>query len=239
MWDPLVALLDREDVVRLSPPGFGSPLPAGFEATRTGYRDWLVAELEQMPVPVDIVGHDWGGLHVLAAAARRPDLVHSWVSDAAGCFDADYVWHDLALTWQTPGEGEAWVRQVFQAPWEDRLAAVHDLGIDDPTAPRIAAGWGAEMGRAVLSLYRSAAQPVMAEAGRDLSGAASVPGLVLDATQDEMTGSPRARRRVAAATGAQVETLVGLGHWWMVQDPVRSSHVLEKFWQDTNPRRNP
>lgn len=237
VWDPLVAALGREDVVRLSPPGFGSPLPDGFAASRTGYRDWLLAELEEQPVPADVIGHDWGGLHVLAAVARRPDLVHSWVTDAAGCFDADYVWHDLAQVWQTPDEGEAWVRDVFGASQQDRLDAVRALGISDPTAQGVAAGWGEQMGRAVLSLYRSAAQPAMAEAGRELATAASAPGLVLDPTEDELSGSPAGRRRVAAATGARVAVLGGSGHWWLVQDPVLATDVLNEFWQDIELRR--
>ena len=33
VWEPLVAHLEREDVHLLALPGFGSPLPAGFDAT--------------------------------------------------------------------------------------------------------------------------------------------------------------------------------------------------------------
>ena len=33
VWSPLVDALGRTDVVRLSPPGFGTPLPIGFPAT--------------------------------------------------------------------------------------------------------------------------------------------------------------------------------------------------------------
>jgi pimeloyl-ACP methyl ester carboxylesterase len=37
------------------------------------YRDWLIARLEAFRHPVDLVGHDWGGGHVLnVAMARRP-----------------------------------------------------------------------------------------------------------------------------------------------------------------------
>ena len=42
VWDPLLTELGRDDVVRLSPPGFGAPIPPGFGATVTEYRDWLV-----------------------------------------------------------------------------------------------------------------------------------------------------------------------------------------------------
>jgi len=27
-----------------------------------------------------------------------------------------------------------------------------------------------------------------------------------------------------------VETLEGIGHWWMLQDPARGAGVLEAFW---------
>ena len=33
VWSPLVAELARTDVVRLSPPGWGAPAPAGWGAT--------------------------------------------------------------------------------------------------------------------------------------------------------------------------------------------------------------
>ena len=76
VWDLLVAeLADRsvDDVVRLSPPGFGAPVPDGFEATMAGYHAWLVAELEAIDGPIDLVGHDAGAGHVAGIAADRCD----------------------------------------------------------------------------------------------------------------------------------------------------------------------
>ena len=73
VWDPLVEQLDRDDVVRLSPPGFGAPLPDGWPATYLDYRDWLEGKLTGFANPVDLVGHDWGGGHVLNAVMHRPD----------------------------------------------------------------------------------------------------------------------------------------------------------------------
>jgi hypothetical protein len=48
IWGPLVDALGRTDVVRLSPPGFGSPLPDDFPVTYVAYRDWLEGELEDI-----------------------------------------------------------------------------------------------------------------------------------------------------------------------------------------------
>ena len=55
-------------------PGFGCPRPAEFGATKDEYVEWLVAELEGMDGPVDLVGHDWGaGLtYRVATAHGRP-----------------------------------------------------------------------------------------------------------------------------------------------------------------------
>lgn len=112
VWDPLLAELDRAGSARVglicpSPPRFGAPLPDGFGATVGEYRDWLIAALEEAGEPVDLVGHDRGGTHVVNVAISPPELLRNWASDVVGMFDQDYTWHELAQRWQTPGEGEA------------------------------------------------------------------------------------------------------------------------------------
>jgi pimeloyl-ACP methyl ester carboxylesterase len=98
-------------------------------------------------------------------------------------------------------------------------------------ATSIAPAQGPEMGRAILSLYRSARQPAMAEAGSALENAAARPGLSLLATDDPYIGSDELRRRSADRAGARTEVLDGLGHWWMVQDPDRGAAALTRFWE--------
>jgi pimeloyl-ACP methyl ester carboxylesterase len=230
VWDPLVERLGRDDVVRLSPPGFGAPLPDGWPATYLDYRDWLERELTRFARPVDLVGHDWGGGHVLNLMMHRPELVRSWVSDVVGLFDPDYVWHDLAQVWQTPGDGEKLVDDMMGAPLEEQAQRLMGLGLTPEVATKMVAGAGAEMGRAILLLYRSARQPAIAQAGRDLEKAAARPGLSVLATEDHYVGSAVIRRRAAERAGARTEVLEGLGHWWMVQDPALSAAVLTRFW---------
>lgn len=230
IWGPLVDALGRDDVVRLSPPGFGAPLPGDFSATYLAYRDWLEGELERFDEPVDLVGHDWGGGHVVNVMMHRPELVRSWASDVVGLFDPDYVWHDLAQVWQTPGDGEKLVDAMFGGTLQDRTEQLVARGITRNIAESIAAGQGAEMGQAILLLYRSARQPVMAEAGRSLANARARPGLSLLATEDTFVGSDAIRHRAAERAGARTEVLDGLGHWWMVQDPDRGAAALTRFW---------
>jgi pimeloyl-ACP methyl ester carboxylesterase len=231
IWSPLVEALGRSDVVRLSPPGFGVPLPEDFPATYLAYRDWLEGELRGFDEPVDLVGHDWGGGHVVNVMMHQPELVHSWASDAVGLFDPDYVWHDLAQVWQTPGNGEQLVNAMLGGTVQDRAEQMVALGIPREIATSIAAAQGPEMGRAILLLYRSARQPAMAAAGRALENAAARPGLSLLATEDPYIGPADNRRRAADRAGARTEVLDGLGHWWMVQDPARGAAALTQFWE--------
>jgi pimeloyl-ACP methyl ester carboxylesterase len=232
IWGPLVEALGRDDVVRLSPPGFGAPLPDDFPATYLAYRDWLERELENVGEPVDLVGHDWGGGHVANVVIHRPELVRSWASDILGCFDPDYVWHDLAQVWQTPDDGEQLVDTMLGGTLEDRAARMVEIGgMPADMATSLAAAQGPEMGRAILRLYRSARQPGMAEAGRALGNAAARPGLSILATEDTYVGSEPMRRRAAERAGARTEVLDGLGHWWMVQDPSRGAAALNRFWE--------
>jgi pimeloyl-ACP methyl ester carboxylesterase len=217
-------------VVRLSPPGFGAPLGDGFPATHLAYRDWLEEQLEGIDEPVDLVGHDWGGGHVMNVVMHRPELVRSWASDAVGMFDPDYEWHDLARVWQTEGDGEQLVDTMLGGSLEGRAEQMMALGIPLDIATSIAAAQGPEMGRAILSLYRSARQPAMAEAGRALENAAARPGLSLLATEDPYIGPTDGRRRAADRAGARTAVLDQLGHWWMVEDPAAGAAALTAFW---------
>jgi pimeloyl-ACP methyl ester carboxylesterase len=75
VWTALLSRLGRKDVVTLSLPGFGGPVPDGFGATKDAYVDWLLGELARQREPVDLVGHDWGALLVLRAVSLRPGAV--------------------------------------------------------------------------------------------------------------------------------------------------------------------
>lgn len=230
IWGPLAEALGRDDIVMLSPPGFGAPLPAGFDPTYLAYRDWLEQELQRIEGPIDLVGHDWGGGHVVNVVMHRPELVRSWVSDIVGVFDPEYVWHDLAQIWQTPGAGEEHVAAMMAGSAEEQIAAVSAMGVGPEIAPALVAARDADMGAAILRLYRSAAQPLLAEAGLALGNAAARPGLSILATEDHFVGSDDIRRRAAARAGARTEVLDGLGHWWMIEDPTRGAEVLTAFW---------
>ena len=72
IWSLLVNELHKNginNIVLLTPPGFGAPTPKGWGATVCEYRDWLICELDKINTPIDLVGHDWGAGHVFGVLA--------------------------------------------------------------------------------------------------------------------------------------------------------------------------
>jgi len=107
VWDTVVSRLDRRDVLTVSLPGFGCPVPDGFSATKEAYVDWLLGELHRLLGPIDVVGHDWGALltvrvvsllprlrrlmpHVLAIERRSTSCARAWASAPGGFLEGSW-----------------------------------------------------------------------------------------------------------------------------------------------------
>jgi pimeloyl-ACP methyl ester carboxylesterase len=229
VWEPLVSHLKRRDVTTLQLPGFGCPRPEGFAATKDDYVAWLVAELEKLQVdgPIDLVGHDWGGGFVVRLVSTRPDLVRSWVTDAAGIGDVNFEWHEFAKIWQTPGAGEDFFDQQLAQSVQDRAAVFEMFGVPSDEAKVLAGAIDRTMADCILALYRSAVK-VGQEWAPDFRDVPA-PGMVLLPSEDPFLSADGARS-AANQAGARVTELPGLGHWWMAQDPAKGAAVLEDFW---------
>ncbi len=190
IWTLLVAELRArgvDDIVLLSPPGFGAPTPDGWAGDMAAYRDWLVGELERIGRSgqgIDLVGHDWGAGHVFGAVAERPDLVRSFAADCGGLIHPDYVWHDMAQIWQTPGAGEEMVAGMVETPLPDLQAFFESLGAPSDIAHTMAEGATEDMARCILTLYRDAAQPAASELGERLAAATRPPALFIVPSDD-------------------------------------------------------
>ncbi|WP_454195253.1 alpha/beta fold hydrolase [Nocardia sp. Marseille-Q1738] len=206
LWDGLRAHLDN-DSMALSLPGFGSARPESFAATKDEYADWLAAELRRIPGPIDLVGHDWGALLTYRIVTKYSLPLRSWVADVASIMHPDYLWHELAQTWQTIGAGEEFMRQ--------------STDID------------ARMGRAILHLYRSATPNPYRDWGPDLKRT-DAPGLVINPLQDPYDDCQRAAE-VARQLGATFYLMPDAGHWWMAERPAAAAEALQDFWTSLFP----
>jgi hypothetical protein len=154
--------------------------------------------------------------------------VRSWAADVANLLHPDYVWHDIAQIWQTPGEGEAFVAaQAAQAPADGAAALAPLFGLELADALEMAEHQDDVMGSCILDLYRSATPNPFAHWG-PWSPTAD-PGLVLHATADPF-GDVAKGDAVAAMLGARTAAIEGANHFWPYSAPDAAVPVLEAFW---------
>jgi len=223
VWDAVISRLGRKDVVTLSLPGFGCPLPAGFSATKEAYVDWLLDRFATLERPIDLVGHDWGALLVVRAVSLRPDAVRSWVAGGAP-LDREYVWHQAAKAWQTPGLGE----KVMAGMTAEMLqAALVAAGVPAADAVTAAGNVDATMKQCILNLYRSAVHA--GEEWEDDLRRVSAPGLVLWGEKDPYA-VVEFGARLAQKTRARFVSFPGCSHWWQVERPAEVAAELERHW---------
>ncbi|MFM8389764.1 MAG: alpha/beta fold hydrolase, partial [Actinomycetota bacterium] len=236
IWQPLARELEHlgvNDILLLSPPGFGAPTPSHWSATQLDYAYWLISEIERLDAPIDIVGHDWGAGHVYGAIAQRPDLFASWAADCGGLLHPDYTWHDAAQAWQTPGVGEEAVGLLTHMATEDLATVLVSLGMTQAIATEVAKHIDVEMGRCILALYRSAAQPAMRDLGARLATVELPRGAVIIPTADTYPGTPDMANDVARSLRASTIELDDRGHWWMIEDPATAARQLVNFWNSS------
>ena len=176
IWDGVRAAID-DDSIALALPGFGCPRPEGFTSTKDEYVAWVVEELDGIGEPVDLVGHDWGAGLTYRIATAHGDRLRSWVADVANIAHPDYVWHDFAAIWQTPGEGEAFFAAQREVAVDDLVAGYEAAGVPATYAREMAAAGDDAMADSILALYRSATPSIHAHWGP--WSATSAPGMVL------------------------------------------------------------
>jgi pimeloyl-ACP methyl ester carboxylesterase len=231
LWDAIRAHLNT-DSIALALPGFGTPRPTRFAATKDDYAEWLAHSLGQIAQPVDLVGHDWGALLSVRVATAFDVPLRSWAADMARALHPDYVWNRLVRTFQTPEAGEAWMvaaRQSTPESPESAASRLALLGVPWDQAVTMGAALDETMSTCILDLYRSAVPNVSADWGADLRAAGRAPGLVLLASADPLNDEDLSID-VARRLAAQTHRFDGLGHAWMTEDPAMAAAVLQQFW---------
>jgi pimeloyl-ACP methyl ester carboxylesterase len=225
IWDELRAALGR-DSIALGLPGFGGPRPAGFTATKEAYLAWLVDELARVPGPIDLVGHDWGGILTTRLGFTRPDLIRSFAADSIGFMHPEFKWHDLARIWATPGAGEKYMAEQAAAPIERRVGVLVQFGVAEPYARRMAEP-NPVRDQCILDLYRSATQ-IQAEWGAGVQPTTK-PALHLMGDKDPF-GAPSKSVPFAESLGMRTKLLANTGHFWPSQAPALGAAALREFW---------
>ena len=223
VWKPLREHLSRREVVALALPGFNSPVPANFNATKEEYAIWIIRQLEDIGEPVDLVGHDWGCMLTLRVASLRPDLIRSWAA-GSGPVSATYEWHPLAKIWQAPGEGEEWFKELNPSAVAHFMA---EAGLPTQSAKEAVSHIDQAMGDCILRLYRSALD-VGNQWQPDL-GKVQAPGLVFWGDEDTAC-SVEFADELASDTKARRVLKLNAGHWPIVERSVEVAQALENHW---------
>lgn len=155
LWKPLIQALGLAPADYRAPalPGFGTPVPKGFSATKDAYAEHLIGEIERLGQKIHLVGHDWGALLALRVASLRPDLIRTWcVTNAV--IDPEYRGHRTARMWATPLLGEFVMLNMRNKP---RLeAALVEGGMPADLAAEEVPHIDKTMRQSILKLYRSA-----------------------------------------------------------------------------------
>ncbi|MCD5310631.1 alpha/beta fold hydrolase [Kineosporia babensis] len=222
------------DSVALRLPGFGSPHPPTL-TDKNAYAAWLAEELQKIGGDIDLVGHDWGGHLAMRVVSAFPEAgVRSWVSDVAYGWHPDYQWHPIAALWQQSPEGEQFLASVRSGVPGTFGQLLGPRGLTAEVGDDIDAAHDESMDAAILALYRSAQPNFHADWN---PGSIDVPGLVLVPTGDVMDGVDPAdvllqNQEVARMTGARLQELNGVGHYWMLQNPELAADTLRAFWAE-------
>lgn len=225
VWDPLIAALGTHDAIALSMPGFGAPIPPGFDASKDAYLAWLIGALESLPQPLHVISHDWGYILLNRILVQRPDLVQSWVGGGVP-ISQPYAWHDTARVWQTPVAGERLMNRMNATVWTAMLAKA---GVPVERATLAASHIDPQMTDCILKLYRSAIN--VFDDWQPSIGEVRASGLLLWGQEDSYAPAEFAAR-TAQVAGAQAIVLPKCGHWWQAQAPEYSAAAIQQFWSE-------
>jgi pimeloyl-ACP methyl ester carboxylesterase len=227
MWDPLLTHLDRDDVIAVDLPGFATPVPDGFGATKEDYADWPTEQVRAVGEPVDLVGHDWGCILVQRVASTHPELVRT-LACGGGPADRTYVWHAMAQLWQTPGAGEEVVAGMLSLPTADLAGGLAAGGAPADLATRQAERIDQLMADCILALYRSAVT-VGDEWEDAVTAMPARPALVLWGADDPYV-TPEFGARLAARVDGELIVYEDCSHWWPWERPQETAVALELLW---------
>ena len=215
MWEPF---LERTGGIAVDLPGFGRSAKRGdFDYSIAGYDRWLERFLAHVEVDrFRLVLHDWGAVG-LALVQREPDRVERLVLIDAVPFLPGYRWHRTARWWRRRGTGELFMG--ITRKWGMRLLSRESNVRPGPLPEEMIQRWWRDFDqgtqRAILRLYRSAPEDVLAASGARLGGV-SAPALVVWGEEDPYLPTRMAEAYAEVLPESSLRLVSGAGHWpWL------------------------
>ena len=220
-WEYL-PFLERMGGIAPDLPGFGaSARPHDFDYSIAGYDRFLEAFTAQTGLDrLTLVVHDWGAVG-LKFAMRFPERIERLVILSCVPFLPGYRWHKVARLWRTPLVGEAFMAATTKQGIKEitQVARAQPGPMPQDWIDRVWAGIDKGMKRAVLTVYRSAPEPLLVTTGRDLHKL-TCPALVLWPDRDPYLPQ-RFGPAYADALGGEAtyEPVADAGHWFWLEHP--------------------
>ncbi|NNH68887.1 alpha/beta fold hydrolase [Nocardia uniformis] len=238
-WDPVLAqLADDYHVIRVDLLGHGgSAKPeSGYDMPAQGRR--MAAVLDRLGVDrALVIAHSMGGLVATALAEQRPTLVAALaLINTAPSNSATTAQGFLARLIPVPVVGELLWRFRTDAALRNGLgtAFYRDIPIPDRIVADVRAMTYTSFTRSPKesARYRSVRPLPNRLAGLDL------PLLVIFGTEDERVHASSAEE-YRTVPGVRIETLPGVGHTPMLEDPQRTVDLLRSFIDSVAEAENP
>jgi len=170
-----------------------------------------VVEVER----VRLVVHDWGAA-ALAFAQRHPQRIERLVLIDAVPLLPDYRWHRVARLWRTRFVGEMAMGLTLRRTLARALRPAFANGVvPDGFVEAAMRHFDQGTQRAILRLYRSAPEEMLAASGRGLSSL-TMPALVGWGARDPYIAPRFGDRYAEQLPNARVVCVEDAGHWpWL------------------------
>jgi len=233
--DDWIPFLERTGGIAPDLPGFGRSGKRGdLQFTMSGYAHFVERFLEHTQTErVRLVVHDWGVVGLLWAM-RNPERVERLVIMDAVAILPGFRWHRAARAWRTKGVGEVLMGATNRTTL--RIATREAYGkpgyMPDAFLDSVMAHFDPGTQRAILQLYRTSPEQVLAVAGERL-GELRCPALVVWGDRDPYIPPVFAERFADALGGpASVRHLPEAGHWPWLEEPELIDEIAA-FLSDT------
>jgi pimeloyl-ACP methyl ester carboxylesterase len=163
---------------------------------------------------VRLVVHDWGSA-ALAFAQRHPERIERLVVIDAVPLLPGYRWHRVARLWRTRFVGEMAMGLTLRPTLARALRPAFARPVPDGFVEATMRHFDQGTQRAILRLYRSAPEALLAASGRGLSSVGA-PALVVWGARDPYISSRFGDQYATELPNARVVCVEDAGHWpWL------------------------